>query len=189
MKKKNLLTVIVSLALVLVLGVGATLAYITATDTKVTNTFTFGDIDVTLSEDTPAATGDETITANTKGFSYANVVPGQTLNKAPEVSVTNSVKAYVFVRVSGFGPDVSCDGITYGWTAISGSADAYGNGTYYKVVEAGTAAQNLGTVFEHVTIGNDETASLNDVVIQVAAIQYLGFYDAADAVSAATFAG
>lgn len=188
MKKKNVLTGIVSLSLVAVLAVGATLAYLTATDTPVTNTFAFGSgMTVTVDEKQPTATGDETITANDKGgFDYSNVVPGQSLNKAPELATTTAVDSYVFVRVSGFGANIKCNGITEGWTKCA-DVDDNMNGTYYKTVDAADAAQDLGTIFTSVTVSSSldgKTATtLNDITIQVAAIQQEGFADATAALA------
>lgn len=185
--KKNILTTLVACILVAALAVGGTLAYMTATDSKVTNTFQFANnMTVTLTENKPAETGNETITAqsNGKGYAYANVAPGQTLNKKPEVTVTTSVDAYVFVRISGFdGTLIKGGDITTGWTKLNreGVTDTDKNGVYYKAVNGNASAQNLGAIFEQVTIGNNQldttgaTPNIPNVVIEVAAIQQLGF--------------
>lgn len=195
--KKNILTTLVACVLVAALAVGGTLAYMTATDSKVTNTFQFANnMTVSLTEKQPTATGDETITAGTKGYNYTNVTPGQTLNKAPQVSVTTSVDAYVFVRISGFdGNLISCNGITTGWTKleVAGVTGTNANGVYYKTVNGADGAQDLGTVFTQVTIGTDQLdengANLNipDVVIEVAAIQQVGFDNPTAAYAEAIF--
>lgn len=196
--KKNILTTLVACILVAALAVGGTLAYMTATDTKVTNTFQFANnMTVKLTEDKPTATGDETITAGSKGYNYTNVTPGQTLNKAPKVSVTTSVDAYVFVRISGFdGTLIKGGDITTGWTKLNreGVTDTDKNGVYYKAVNGADGEQALGTIFEKVTIGNNQldttgnTPKIPDVVIEVAAIQQLGFDgDAAAAYAQAKF--
>lgn len=197
--KKNILTTLVACILVAALAVGGTLAYMTATDSKVTNTFEFANgMTVSLTEAKPNATADETITAhsNGKGYAYANVTPGQTLNKAPQVSVTTSVDAYVFVRISGFdGNLISCNGITTGWTKleVAGVTGTNANGVYYKTVNGADGAQDLGTVFTQVTIGtsqldeNGANLEIPDVVIEVAAIQQVGFANAAAAYPQAVF--
>ena len=57
MKKRNLLISLLSLALVAVIGVGATLAYFTdKTDTK-KNTFTTGKVDIVLHDMSPEVDG------------------------------------------------------------------------------------------------------------------------------------
>ena len=78
--------VVLSLMMVLVLAaVGGTVAWLTATTGPVNNTFTVGDINITLTE--------------TTGASY-HIVPGQDLDKNPKVTVTaGSEKCYVFVKV------------------------------------------------------------------------------------------
>lgn len=177
MKKKNLLTVIVSLALVVVLGVGATLAALSATDDKVVNTFKFADgIAVTLQEPVPTEKiADEEYARNTeKGVDYSNIVPGQKLNKAPEVAVETDVPAYVFIKVSGFdAAKLTCGAIADGWTAYTGTTNGTGNGIYYRTATADT---DFGAIFTQVqtAAGLTETDSLPNVTIQVYAIQQNG---------------
>lgn len=191
MKKRNVMTMALSLALVGVIGVGSTLAYLTATDDAVVNTFTFANnIVVTLDEDQPQTTGDETITSNSKGgFDYKNVVPGQTLNKAPEITVKTSVDAYVFARITE-GSNVEVDAITQGWTQVTGSEN-----TWYKAVTGQEGVQDLGTLFTTVTVADvnlsatSSSVVLDPIKIQVAAIQQEGFEgDVAAAMGKATFA-
>lgn len=52
MSKRKILTLAMALSMIAILAVGATLAYFTDTDTK-TNTFTIGDVDITLEENFP----------------------------------------------------------------------------------------------------------------------------------------
>lgn len=190
MKKRNVMTMALSLAMVGVIAVGGTLAYLTATDDAVVNTFTFAqNIVVTLDEDQPATTGNETITSNSKGgFDYTNVVPGQTLNKAPEITVTTSVNAYVFARITE-SANVEIDAITEGWTKVPTSEN-----TWYKAVNGQASVQNLGTLFTKVTVRNESltassTVELEPIKIQVAAIQQEGFDgNVTAAMNAATFA-
>ena len=179
MKKKNVLLMALSMVLVAVISIGSTLAYLTASDDKVVNSFEFANgITVTLDEDQPAATGDETISANSNGgYSYTNVVPGQTLNKAPKLTVTTSVDAYVFARVTP-GENMTIGTITDGWTKLEGVETSSGKLVYYKAVEGQAALRNLGTLFNQVTVGNvDLTGSetLGSITIEVAAIQQSGF--------------
>ena len=81
---KKLLTMVLALVLVFALGVGGTLAWLTATAPEVKNTFTTSDITVTLAE--------------TTGEKY-QMVPGHTIDKNPKVTVGGDVDAYVFVKV------------------------------------------------------------------------------------------
>lgn len=121
MNKKKLTKLGVSLALVATVGVGATLAYLSATSDTLTNSFTVGDGFITDDEGRPAIILDEqfwtnkgtdTITEDEKspfsdtrttdGNEYKDVLSGDTLTKDPTVHVRNgSVNSYVFVKVDG----------------------------------------------------------------------------------------
>ena len=184
MKKKNVLMMALSLCLVAVIAVGGTLAYLSDSDTKLVNTFEFANnIEVELWEDQPDPTGNEKITGDPEtGFSYTDVVPGQTLNKAPELSVTTAVDAYVFVRVTD-GENMTVGAITEGWTELQ-------DNVWYKTVEGAEGKRELGTLFTQVTVGNVElggTEDLGNIVIEVAAIQMDGFDTPADAYAEAEF--
>lgn len=201
MKKKNLLMMALSLCMVAVIAVGGTLAYMTATDTKLTNTFTFAEnISVSLWETEPVATGNEDIQGNQEtGFSYTNVVPGQTLNKKPEVSVTTSVDTYVFVKVT---PSTNVSVVDYntydadtkpnGWKKLTG-VEGVDNVWYKEQDGTGTSVTTqLGEIFSHVKVTDQAlsggtTVALNPITIEVAAIQAEGFTDAAAAYPNAVF--
>ena len=96
MKKNKLLIPI--MVLILVIGVvGGTLAWLTdKTETKV-NTFTVGDINITLDETT---------------IVY-KMVPGNTIDKDPSITVKgNSEKCYLFVKVDENGTTYTKDNVT-----------------------------------------------------------------------------
>lgn len=97
MKKKNLITAAVSLALVAVVGVGATLAYFTdKTDVK-NNVFTTGSVDITLTDTSES----EKATEVENGIVYEEVMPGDLLDKNVYVTVDKmSAPSYVGVFVS-----------------------------------------------------------------------------------------
>ena len=114
-------TFVVMLALVLALGcaVGGTIAWLTKTTDPVTNTFTYGNIDITLTE--------------TTGENY-KIVPGQNIGKDPKVTVTaDSEDCYLFVKVEEKDwPDFK-DGsdrkvsyaIAEGWQPVDGQPNVY----------------------------------------------------------------
>lgn len=192
MKIKRILLSVLALALVAALSVGATLAFMSAEDTRVTNNFSFGSISVKIEEAVPTnLPGTVQAVANDKGVNYTKVTPGVQLPKQPAVSVKTDVKAYVFINVSGFNANLKCDGINSTWTAVDGTTDTYGNGTYYKVVEANNAMTFVDNAFESVTVSSTCTGSetLPTVYIDVFAIQYdnISFADAC-AAAAASFA-
>ena len=192
MKMKNMLIGGMSLALVACISVGATLAALTANDQTVTNHFTFVDggtsgkaIEVKLQEPKPVKTYQEVITGDPeKGWSYTNVVPGQTLKKNPQIDVKTSVPAYVYVRITN-GENVSVVGLDKlttekGWTQVKGHA-----GTYWKAYNAGEAFGVYEDLFTEVKVEDvesvgttDNPTEIGDITIEIAAIQQYGFADA-----------
>ena len=140
---------VVMLALVLALGcaVGGTIAWLTKTTDPVVNTFTYGNIDITLTETVPENR-------------QAKIIPGKDIPKDPKVTVkANSETCYLFVKVVEDGTFVA-NKVTYtiradGWTKGDGTdipADVY-----YREVPAATT----DTAFYMLT-GN--TANPNGVV-------------------------
>ena len=116
MKKK--ITLLLSLALAVAIGIGGTLAWLTdKTESKV-NTFTVGNIDIDLTE----------TTTNYK------MVPGQTIDKDPKVTVeAGSEACWLFVKIEkGNDLDKFIDyAVADGWTALTGV-----DGVYYREVAA-----------------------------------------------------
>lgn len=101
MKKRNLLISILSLALVCIIGVGATLAYFTdKTETKV-NTFTTGNVGISLIDKTEPEDGEIAGVDGEDGITYNDVMPGDVLSKIVGVNTdADSADAYVAVRVA-----------------------------------------------------------------------------------------
>ena len=139
--KKKLTVSLAVLALVACMAAGATLAWLTAKTSSVTNTFTYGDINIELKE--------------TTGTSY-KMVPGNTIAKDPKVTVkANSEECWLFVKVekSDNFDDFMTYGIASGWTALAGV-----DGVYYREVTSSTTdteyyvlSGNLVTVKDSVT--------------------------------------
>ena len=105
--KKKLLILTLSIALLAVAAVGATLAYFTDTE-EVTNTFTVGNVKIELLESQLLRAEDVTdaaIVADAEGYaSYLaeagkNILPGISVKKAPYIRNTGSNNAYVRLRV------------------------------------------------------------------------------------------
>ena len=113
--KKKLTVSLAVLALVACMAAGATLAWLTATTSSVTNTFTYGDINIELKE--------------TTGESY-KMVPGNKITKDPKVTVkANSEACWLFVKVekSTNFDEFMTYGIADGWTKLDGV-----DGVYYR---------------------------------------------------------
>ena len=118
-------TFVAMLALVLVIGcaVGGTVAWLTAQTGPVVNTFTYGDINITLSE----TTGDD-----------YKIIPGVDIEKDPKVTVeANSEACWLFVKVDKEGTFVA-NKVTYsiadGWT--QGDGTKIPANVYYRAVDA-----------------------------------------------------
>ena len=181
------------LALVMVAGisVAGTLAYLTSNAGSVTNTFTVGNVAITLqehkySQETGALT-DEVITASktdTVGNNYGMINPGVVYDKDPYVTVADgSENCYVFVKVvNGLGNKeaASVEGgyqtiedqiLDKEWTKYTGA-----DGVYYKANQAAGAELEI---FDHFCVSGDVTSDdgLEDIVIKAAAVQYAGFED------------
>lgn len=173
---------IMALALVLVLGIaiGGTVAWLTASTDPVTNTFTVGDINITLTE-----TG-----ANNNAKSYTTV-PGSKYDKDPNVTVQSGSEAcWLFVKVSEVNNTMTVGSetkkivnytIATGWTAVPDHA-----GYYYKEISAddmgkaiyvftGEGESNLKngfvTINENVTKGQITASDQPQIVITAAAVQ------------------
>lgn len=86
------------LALTLALGcvAGGTLAWLTATTGPITNTFTIGDINISLSDTKGTFNGNDTA-VSTSATTY---VPGQVIPAEPMVTVTKDSEAcYLFIHI------------------------------------------------------------------------------------------
>lgn len=94
MNKKKLLTLIGCLALVGMIGVGATLAYMTDNDTA-KNVITMGHVDIDLTEPNYKPT-----TPTENGGEITKVKPGDTIEKDPTITVgANSEDTYLRVKL------------------------------------------------------------------------------------------
>ncbi len=120
------------LALALIVGVagGATFAWLTAKSDTVTNTFTYGDINIKLKEST--------------GSDY-KIIPGVDIKKDPLVTVlAKSEACWLFVKVEEEGTFVA-DKVTYsiadGWT--KGDGTNIPANVYYREVAANDANQEF----------------------------------------------
>ena len=122
-------TFIAMLALVLVIGcaVGGTIAWLTAQTDPVVNTFTYGDINIELTETKPEN-------------QQAKIIPGVNIDKDPKVTVKKDSEAcWLFVKVEEEGTFVA-NKVTYsiadGWT--KGDGTNIPANVYYRAVDAVT---------------------------------------------------
>lgn len=95
MKNKKLVAGLVTVTLVAVLGVGATLAYFTDKE-EATNVITMGHVDIELTE----PNFDKDDTKPVKDNIIENIVPGQTIDKDPTITLAEgSEDAYIRVKL------------------------------------------------------------------------------------------
>ena len=176
-------TFIAMLALVLVIGcaVGGTVAWLVSSTDPVVNTFTYGDINITLGE--------------TTGNDY-KIIPGVNIDKNPKVTVKGGSEAcWLFVKVEeenwptfteSDGTRKVKYGIADGWTALTGET-----GVYYREVVAVTAdtsfdvlAGNVVTVSEELTKAEVNSITADNqpkLTFTAYAVQKDGIADAATA--------
>ena len=147
--KKKILVACLCVALAVLTIAGTTLAYLTATTGPVTNTFTVGNIDITLAE--------------TK--TDFKMVPGSTIDKDPKVTVkAGSEACWLFVKVE---KSTNLDRfiaytIDSGWTALSGV-----NGVYYREVSAAATDTNFSVLAgDQVTVNTTVTKAMMDALTQ-----------------------
>ena len=208
MKKKK--TILAALVLLLVVAVGGAIAYFTDTDTK-TNTFTIGNVDISLTEDGWDALAD----ANNNDIPDVaeDMMPGESVTKDPTINnLSTKNPAYVFAKV-----EVPCTTIvapattseelfTYttnaGWTELSSAAVACTSGgtathVYYygtggtltalaKAANASTPTPTSNPVFSSVTLrstlkGNEGLTGNKNIVVTGYGIQTEGLTSVAPA--------
>ena len=189
MKKKNILSAAVSLSLVAVISVGATLAYLTDNAGTVANKFQMDGLTITLKENAFVPEGQfykiqenspygarpstTPINGTDKGVIYTEILPGATVEKNPYITVSESnAHAYVYAYVEGIGTDVNDDISTTwakGWTVVSAEEL---DGTLLRRDVAKDAAGTYD-VFTQVKVNmdTDGTENLNDVTISAFAHQ------------------
>ena len=119
--KKTLITILATV-LVCCFAVGGTLAWLMDSTETITNTFTVGDINITLTESDNLD---------------LKIVPGTTIIKDPKVTVEGGSEAcWLFVKVEKTNWN---NALTYeldGWDELQ-------SGVYYKSVEASDADQSF----------------------------------------------
>ena len=119
---------VMAVALTLIIGgiIGGSVAWLTAKTKPLVNTFTVGDINITLEE-----------TAND-----FKMVPGKTITKDPKITVkANSEACWLFVKIeksSNLNNFIDYS-IATGWTELE-------NGVYYREVAASNTDQSFDVI-------------------------------------------
>ena len=171
-------TFIMLLAVTLLIGcaIGGTVAWLTDKTTAVTNTFTYGDINITMAE--------------TTGNDY-KIIPGVNIEKDPKVTVKKDSEAcWLFVKVEEEGTFVAgkvAYSIADGWT--KGDGTNIPANVYYRQVGAVTEntdfavlKDNMVTVSDTLTKADIKSIATNPTLTFTAyAVQKEGINTAADA--------
>lgn len=197
--KKKLMTFL-ALVLVIAMSVAGTYAYLTSRD-SVTNTFTVGNVSITLDElDTDNDTNkSDNVTVNDKVRDKANaykLMPGITYTKDPTVHVDPaSENCYVFVKVENGIAAYEAEGDTTiakqidnnGWTKLNG-VDGVDN-VYYKEYTKDVTDQDL-VVFNNFKVSDTANtvagwSSINTTNTKIVVTAYAVQMDGMNSVAAA----
>ena len=192
---KKTLTVLVALVLVIAMSVAGTMAYLTSTTDTVTNSFTVGNVTITLDEAKVDVYGDPVQDAARVKENTYKLIPGHEYTKDPTVHVaTGSEDCWLFVQVvngidgleaatvAGGYQDIAAQMTAHGWTAVSGQTNVY---SYSTKVSAGTDVH----VFDQFKIAGDANVSTvtenTQITIKAYAVQADNFATAEAAWTAA----
>ena len=194
MKAKKVLALVLCAALLVAGSVAATLAYLTSKTEVVTNTFSVGNVTITLDETDVDVygkkDGDSRVTENTY-----KLIPGHNYLKDPTIHVKKgSEECWLFVKVVDEiaaiqdATTVADQMAENGWEKLTGEENVW---FYNTKVDARTAENDVDVdIFGEFTIKND--AQLFDaednaiyagktITVQAYAVQADGFTDALDA--------
>jgi sipW-cognate class signal peptide len=174
-------------ALLVCATVLATMAFLTATD-SVKNTFTVGNVAITLDEAEVDANGQAVTPENRVDANQYKLIPGKAYTKDPTIHVaTGSEDCWLFVKLENGLVDIT--GATTienqmtakGWAVIDATKNIYA----YRSI---ASADDDVVVFETFTLTKDaavEDYETAEIVVTAYAVQADGFTSAADAWAAA----
>ncbi len=165
MNKKKVLAMVTALALVAVVGIGATLAYFTD-KADIQNVITMGHVDINLTENKVEkdADGEYVPVGETElteeGLTFEDVVPGQTVPKNPTITVEeDSENCYVRATVTVESQDIDKDvldlltkKLTDQILSTAGSNWTYNDKDGYFYYGSELKAAEKAVLFETVTI-------------------------------------
>ncbi len=151
--KKKTIALLVTIFLITGAIIAGTIAWLSDKTAPVVNTFTAGDINIELDEDTEGP---------------YKMVPGYTIKKDPVVTVKgDSEKCYLFVELdesANFGSFMTY-AVADGWTALSGTGIPAN--LYYRVVDASTTDQVFVVLKDNeVAVKEDVTKAMLDALTE-----------------------
>lgn len=179
---KKVLIIVMSVVLLVTASVMGTMAYLTS-NAEVKNTFTAGDVEITLLETKVdeygvPLTGDDAGTTTTNEY---KLVPGREYTKDPTITVSGtSEDCWLFAVIDNQLGDAAALNILEGWDNFTGT-----NVWYYESVVSASAEK---TIFDKFTYGADiEDPSADadkEIVVTAYAIQAATLETAEDAAKA-----
>lgn len=190
--RRNLFVSLLSLALVCVVAIGATLAYFTDKTEVAQNVFTTGHVNIELIDKTEPAEGQVGGNYTDTGITYSKVMPGDNISKIVGVeSVIDSEAAWVAIRV-----DVNNVDLPYSDREEAATSEIYNlvdeqvndelwtrvlqaDGTvvyYYNAALNPFTENKAAMLFDHIDIpgvewNNDYADMSFDIDVQAAAVQ------------------
>lgn len=171
MSKRKILALASAVCVVAILAIGGTLAYFTATD-DATNTFTVGNVDITLTEPNWEGSGSK---------DAPEVYPGEPLAKDPTVTNSGANPCFVRIKVEGLDCLAPAGNITYRTDYVTGKLGVdwvlHTDGYFYynKVLAVGDTTDAL---FDQIVIPTDlkngDAKTEFNVVVTAEAVQAQG---------------
>lgn len=194
MKTRNKALLLSLCAVLLVTAsVLGTMAYLTSTTEVVTNTFSVGNVKITLDEakvdeNGKEITGDDAARVTENAY---HVLPGQTYDKDPTVHVAKgSEDCYLFVEVTNGLKDIEADDTITdqmkdnGWVLVTDTENVYvytgdGVSSTPKAVKAETDQVVFKEINIKSSVDNDTLAKYEGktITVKAYAIQIAGFED------------
>ena len=168
MTKKKIVSLCLAAVLVVMAVAGATVAYFTDTDSK-DNTFTVGNVDITLTEPS----------WNTNGQESDDVYPGEPLKKDPTVENVGKNPCFVRIKVENLDQFDQKGMITYRTDYVTGKLGTdwvlHTDGYFYytKVLAVGETTDAL---FDQIVMPTGLTGgeAAEDIVVTAQAVQAQG---------------
>lgn len=157
--------------LLVAVSIAGTLAFMTDEET-VTNTFTVGNVTITMDETDYDVYGDQVSSTTPTQTNEYKLIPNHTYKKDTTIHVAaESENCYIFVKIENGLNDDATVAIKADWTSVDGEDNVY----YYK--DVATAGGNYQAIESFTVFGNADVASYKDATILVTgyAVQADGF--------------
>ncbi len=192
---------LIALAMVLVciVSVAGTLAYLTSQTDEVVNTFTVGDVEITLDEAKVTADGVSVEGADRVKANTYKLLPNHSYTKDPTVHVAaDSEDCWIFVKIDngiesieaaaeGGYVTIATQLSDNGWSLVAGTQNIY---AYEAIAKADEDLQVFNSFKISGDVDGTELADYADakITVQAYAVQADGFATAADAFAATDWA-